>query len=196
MKLVESLLHWIALQEKSALHPVLLAGLIHYLFVSIHPFSDGNGRTTRLITWYFLKKWRYDFRRTLSLDTYYLQHQKNYYDALDRGTFFDDRMQADLTSFIDFFTDGFLATAENLSQYIRVGKVTNEGQKPLRLSAEELTVLDYVYQFGSITIQEAIAATATSKRTTQRRLIDLVEKNILRIEGQGPTTHYVLESNK
>ena len=101
-KLVSSVLQWISLQMKSSLHPVLLAGLIHYLFVSIHPFSDGNGRTTRLLTYYFLKTWGYDFRGTLSLDTYYMQHQKQYYEALSRGDIFDDRMRADITPFLDF----------------------------------------------------------------------------------------------
>ncbi len=191
--LVSSLLRWIPSQTQSSLHPVLLAALVHYLFVSIHPFSDGNGRTTRLLTYYLLKTWKYDFRGTLSLDTYYVQHQKQYYDALNRGEFFDDRMQADLTPFLDFFSTGFLASAENLSQYIKAGKILGDDRKPMRLSSEELVILDYVYQFGSITIQDAIDALTIPKRTTQRRLMELVEKSILRVEGNGPATRYVLK---
>ncbi len=191
-KLVSSLMQWISLQMKTSLHPILLAGLVHYLFISIHPFSDGNGRTTRLLTYYFLKTWGYDFRGTFSLDTYYMQHQKQYYEALSRGDIFDDRMQADITPFLDFFTQGFLETVDRLSQYIKVGKIINEGEKPLRLSQEELTILDYTYQFGSVTVKEAVEMLSVPKRTTQRRLIGLVEKGILIMKGEGPATQYIL----
>lgn len=194
-KLVSSLLQWISLQMKTSLHPILLAGLVHYLFVSIHPFSDGNGRTTRLLTYYFLKTWGYDFRGTFSLDTYYMQHQKQYYEALSRGDIFDDRMQADITPFLDFFTQGFLETVDRLTQYIKVGKMINEEQKPLRLSQEELIILDYTYQFGSVTVKEAVEMLSVPRRTTQRRLIGLVEKGVLIMKGEGPATQYILQSS-
>jgi len=194
-QLVSSLLKWISVQEKSFLHPVLLAGLVHYMFVSIHPFSDGNGRSTRLITSYYLKKWGYDFRETLSLDTYYIQHQLGYYQSLSLGEDFDTRMEADLTTFLDFFTKGFLESAQNLTQYIQAGKVLDQNQKPMRLDYEELTVLDYTYQFGAITIQDAIDVLSLPKRTAQRRLMDLVEKGILKVDGQGPATRYILHPN-
>lgn len=192
-KLVDSLLQWVKLQQGSSLHPVLLAGLIHYIFVSIHPFSDGNGRTTRLLTQYYLKLWGYDFRGSLSLDTFYLQHRLEYYEALSREKTFDKRMTADLTAFLEFFTKGFLEVATNLSQYIKVGKVTDVN-KPIRLDSDELAILDFVYQFGAISVKEAIDILSTPKRTTQRRLMELVEKNILNVKGKGPATQYILSS--
>lgn len=193
-RLVESFLQWVKLQSQSSLHPVLLAGLIHYIFVSIHPFSDGNGRTTRLLTYYFLKKWSYDFRGSLSLDSFYLQHRHEYYDALSRGKTFDDRMVSDVTPFLEFFTKGFLEAVTDLSQYIKVGKITSKGEKPMRLDGDELALLDFVYQFGAITIQEAIGVLQMPKRTVQRRLMELVNKKILTIEGQGPATQYVMSA--
>lgn len=194
-KLVDSFLKWVAIQDKTSLHPVILAGLIHYIFVSIHPFSDGNGRTARLLTYYYLKLWGYDFRGSLSLDSFYLQHQLDYYQALSRGKTFDERMLADVTPFLEFFTKGFLEVATNLSQYIRVGKITDSDRKPLRLDSDELAILDFVYQFGAITISEAIDILVAPKRTVQRRLIGLVKKDILTIKGQGPATRYVLLSS-
>lgn len=191
-QLVNSFLKWIPLQIDAKVHPVLLAGLVHYLFVSIHPFSDGNGRTTRLLVHYYLKKWQYDFRDTISLDAYYLQHQSEYYQALSLGDTFDERMAADITPFLDFFTKGFLESARSLSQYIITGKIPNGGEKPLRLSYEELTLLDFVHQFGSISIKEAVEILQISKRSIQRRLIGLVDKNILKIEGEGPATRYTM----
>ncbi len=195
-KLVDSFLKWASSQENSSFHPVLLVGLIHYIFVSIHPFSDGNGRTTRLLTSYYLKTSGYDFRGSLSLDSFYLQHRLEYYQALSQGKTFDERMSADLTPFLEFFAKGFLEVATNLSQYIKVGKVIGDNNKPIRLDSDELALLDFVYQFGEITIQEAVAILSLPKRTVQRRLMELVEKNILTTQGQGPATRYVLKRQK
>jgi Fic family protein len=194
--LITSFLQWIPSQYKTKHHPVLLAGLIHYLFVSIHPFSDGNGRTTRLITQHYLKTWHYDFRESLSLDSFYLQHQLEYYQALSRGSNFENRMSADMTPFLDFFTRGFLETAQTLNQYITVGKVPSDTNKPLRLSSEELTILDFTHQFGSITIKETMTVLNLPQRTALRRLAFLVEKHILKMEGEGPATKYVMVLNQ
>lgn len=195
-KLVGNFVKWVSLQIKQeSYHPVLLAGLVHFIFVSIHPFSDGNGRSTRLLTYQYLQSAHYDFRRSLSLDSFYLQNRKAYFKVLGRGKTFDDRMQGDLTEFIDFFTKGFLQSVKNISHYIKVGKAAESDGKPLRLSAEELRILDYVYEFGSITIREATEVVSTTKRTAQRRLNDLVQNSILRIEGKGPATRYLLRTN-
>lgn len=193
-QLVTSFLQWVVLQRNSTtLHPVLLSGLIHYIFVSIHPFSDGNGRTTRLLTQYYLKSWNYDFRGSLSLDSFYLQNRPEYFAALSRGKTFEERMSADITPFLEFFTEGFLEVATTLNQYLKVGRVTDE-TRPMRLSADELAILDFIYQFGSISTKEAIAVLSLPKRTIQRRLMELVQKDILTVAGQGPSVRYHLNA--
>jgi predicted HTH transcriptional regulator len=102
-------------------------------------------------------------------------------------------MQADLTPFLDFFTQGFLQSAQSLSQVVKIGEITQvKTETPLRLNQEELQILDYVYRFDSIKISEAVDILSTSKRTAQRRLMALVDKQILSIQGKGPATEYVL----
>jgi Fic family protein len=196
-QLVTTFLKWIDIQKsESKLHPVLLAGLIHYIFVSIHPFSDGNGRTARLLTHQYLKSVNYHFNDSLSLDSYYLQNRKGYYQALNRGKTFDDRMSADLTPFIEFFVDGFLSSVKNLTKYIQIGEILDSSEKPFRLNQEELSILDYVYQFKSISLEDAIIVTGATRRTVQRRLNNLVDKKILKIKGRGPATEYELAAKK
>lgn len=196
-QLVTTFLKWVDVQKSELkLHPVLLAGLIHYIFVSIHPFSDGNGRTTRLLTYQYLKSGYYHFNDSLSLDSYYLQNRKEYYQALSRGKTFDDRMFADITPFLEFFVDGFLSSVKKLTKYVQIGKVLDSSEKPIKLNQEELSILDYVYQFKSISLEEAIVATGATKRTVQRRLSNLVDKKILKTKGRGPSTEYQLASKK
>ena len=191
-KLVKSFLKWLSIQITSKdFHPVLLVGLLHYIFVSIHPFSDGNGRTTRLLSLFYLKKLGYDFRGSLSLDSYYLHHKTAYYDALSLGETFDDRMHADMTPFLDFFTKGFFESAYTIKRHVLYGRITEKRQKTVKLDRDELLILDFVHQFGSVSIAEAMEIVQVSKRTTQRRLMNLVEKNVLKVEGLGPATRYV-----
>jgi len=189
-KLLSSFFKWIKIQKKEGLHPVLLAGLVHYIFVSIHPFADGNGRTTRLLTYQFLKSISYNFNDSLSLDSYYLQNRNDYYKALSRGKTFEDRMFADVTPFLEFFVEGFLQSVKTLTQYVQLGKILDSNQKPIKLNQKELLILDYIYQFESINIKEAVSATKATKRTTQRRLNKLVENKILKIKGKGPSVTY------
>lgn len=192
-KLVASFFEWTTIQKESGtLHPVLLAGLIHFIFVSIHPFSDGNGRTTRLLTFQYLKTANYHFNDSLSLDAFYLQNRKKYYEALSRGKTFEDRMFADVTPFLDFFVEGFLVSVRNITTYVQLGKVVDHSEKPLRLNQDELQIIDFAYQFKSISLDEAITATGATRRTTQRRLRKLVERGVLRTEGFGPATRYYL----
>lgn len=193
-KLIASFLKWVQVQQGTKLHPVLLAGLIHYIFISIHPFSDGNGRTTRLLVSQYLQSVNYNFRDSLSLDGYYLLHRKSYYQALSLGNDFDSRMYADITPFLEFFVNGFLESAQTLSSYIKSEKTVDDRGKPIRLNQEELQLLDYVYQFGSIDLAEAEDILSTAKRTTQRRLMSLVTKHILKVVGKGPATKYILTS--
>lgn len=192
-RLISSLLTWTQKQSRGPIHPVLLASLVHYLFVSIHPFSDGNGRTTRLLTLLILRLLKYDFRGTISLDSYYLQHQLDYYKALSRSNTFEGRINSDITPFIEFFTEGFLTIVKSLQQYIEIGKVQDDNVNPIRLNADELSILDYTHQFGAIKAADVVDILKIPKRTAQRRLQELVEKGILHRINLGPASKYILE---
>lgn len=105
-------------------------------------------------------------------------------------------MYADITPFLEFFVNGFLKSAQTLSKYIQSEKIFDDQSKPLRLDQEELQLLDYVYQFRSINLAEAEEVLSTARRTTQRRLMNVVDKKILKITGKGPATKYILHSAK
>lgn len=66
-------------KNKSELHPVVLAALVHFKFVSIHPFGDGNGRVSRLMMNFVLHKHGYPMLNI----TY--KNRSSYYNALERA---------------------------------------------------------------------------------------------------------------
>jgi Fic family protein len=189
--LISDLLKWLSLSEKSDLHTILVAGLLHYFFVSIHPFSDGNGRTTRLLTMLYLRQKKYGFKGTLALDSYYLQNQQNYYKALSLGSTYSRRLINDATPFLDFFTKGFLTSIQELYDVALLGKINRDNASPIKLNRDELAILDYVKLLGSITAKEVADNLELSSRTAQRRLSELVKKGFLQQEYKGKATQYL-----
>jgi Fic family protein len=62
---------------------IIMAGLAHYQFVTIHPYYDGNGRTARLVTSFLMRKFGYGLRGIYSLEEYYANDLPGYYGALN-----------------------------------------------------------------------------------------------------------------
>lgn len=71
---------------RGAAHPVLLAGAYVLDFLVIHPFADGNGRVSRLLTLLLLYRGGYDVGRFVSLEQLIDETRETYYDALARST--------------------------------------------------------------------------------------------------------------
>jgi Fic family protein len=85
-------------KEKKVLHPAELAALIHLKFVTIHPFTDGNGRISRLMMNFVLKKFNFPM-----LDIPYTK-RSSYYNALERS-----QVNKDENIFIQWFFRRYLA---------------------------------------------------------------------------------------
>lgn len=66
-------------------HPLIVAAIVHYQLVTIHPFEDGNGRTARLMSGYILDFYGYGFGGIGSLEEYFAYDSNEYYDSLQMG---------------------------------------------------------------------------------------------------------------
>ncbi len=81
--LMASLVAWAAEAERSGLPAPLIAGLVHYQFVTIHPYYDGNGRTARLLATFILHKGGYGLNGFFSLEEHHARDLPGYYQALE-----------------------------------------------------------------------------------------------------------------
>ena len=70
------------LNTLSDMHPVLVSGIAQFQLVHIHPFVDGNGRTSRLLSTLCLYRTGYDFKRLFSISEYYDRNRTGFYAAL------------------------------------------------------------------------------------------------------------------
>lgn len=66
-------------------HPLIIAAIVHYQLVTIHPFEDGNGRTARLMSGYILDFYGYGFGGIGSLEEYFAYDPDEYYESLQMG---------------------------------------------------------------------------------------------------------------
>jgi Fic family protein len=181
------------LRAESAVHPVLVAGIAQYQLVHIHPFLDGNGRTSRLLSTLCLYRAGYDFKRLFTLSEFYDRDRGAFYQAI-RGV---REQGGDFTGWIEFFVAGL---ATQLTEVKKRGEIAIRADLAARehgLNARQAAALDHALAHGKLTLADLEQLLpGTNRRTLQRDLRGLVAKRLLREVGSGPTDptrHYVPE---
>lgn len=190
---IKELLTWVEEAKKQKLHPIIKAAIFHLEFVTIHPFSDGNGRLTRLLTTYLLYKDKWDFRKIIVLEDFYNQDRLDYYNALNTVQGHKYHKGEDETSWIEYFIIGFLVEARKVMQTINsigFGAATDTNQ--VFLDKEEIRIMEVVTSTGKTTSDEVRGLLKVAKRTAQLKIKTLVDKKLIKSQGKGPATYYVL----
>lgn len=193
-KMMEDLLKWLKDCKKENVHPIIKAGILHLQFVSIHPFTDGNGRVARLLTQLQLYRDGWDFRKILVLEDYYNRDRMSYYNAENRSQGKNYQKDMDFTSWLEYFTTGFLIearTALDQIQSIGFGKVSKKNEQ-IFLDRDEIQIMDFLTTTGRITSDDVVDVLRVAKRTAQQKLKNLSDKGLLSLEGKGPSSYYVI----
>jgi Fic family protein len=105
--LMSGLIQWIA--KNTHLPCPIVAAIAHYQFATIHPYYDGNGRTSRLLTTLVLHLGGYDLKGLYSLEEYYAKNLLGYSRAISIGpshNYYCGRADSDITPWIEYFTEG------------------------------------------------------------------------------------------
>lgn len=181
------------LGEKSDVNPVLVAGIAQFQLVHIHPFVDGNGRTSRLLSTLCLYRTGYDFKRLFTLSEYYDRDRSAFYRALqgvrERGM--------DLTGWLEFFAEGLA---------VQMSEVQERGTKIIkrdvlarkhRLSERQRMALGHALEKGGLTLQDLQTVMPdVARRNLQRDLAGLVEKGLLVPDGATRRLVYRLSAKE
>jgi len=192
-KLIKEMVDWYKkATEKEQLHPVLKAGILHLQFVSIHPFSDGNGRMARLLTQFSLYRDGWDFRKIIVLEEFYNKDRQEYYNAenIVQGDKYHEGQ--DLTPWLEYFIAGFLIEARKVYKTINsLGFNKNTEGTQTVLDPDEVKIIDLLVSSNSLKSDDIVKLLNVSKRTAQLKLKGLVEKELIKPQGKGPATFYV-----
>ncbi len=182
--------------------PILIRiSIFHYLFGYIHPFYDGNGRTSRFISSYLLSK-EFEFLIGFRLSYTIKAHIKEYYDAFKECN--DAKNLGDLTPFVIMFLNIILESFENL--YEALEKRKNLLAKYSEIIEnnemdEELKKFTYVLTQASLFSNEGITKKQLgieldiSPSTVNKRLAKLRQRGIL-LEESGNPIKYMIDLNK
>jgi Fic family protein len=120
--LMAELVAWANEAEKSGLPAPIIAAMVHYQFVTIHPYYDGNGRTARLLATFILHKGGYGLGGFFSLEEHYARDLQGYYRALTthpHHNYYFGRSEADLTPWLEYFISSLAEVFEAVRQKAR-----------------------------------------------------------------------------
>ncbi len=178
---------FIFIQENlSELDPILLAGIFHKQAVIIHPFMDGNGRSTRLMTTGIMGMAGLDIFSIFSFEAYYNQNITRYFKMVgETGDYYDIQNSIDYSNWLDYFADGIL------DELKRVQKSLPEKQLA-RLASHHQVILDYIEANGSITQREYGEISDRSLAARKKDLIKLIELGLIEKQGGGRSVYYVI----
>lgn len=197
-KLVDDLLVWLKESKKEGIHPIVRAGILHLQFVTIHPFTDGNGRVARLLTQLQLYRNGWDFRKILVLEDYYNRDRMSYYSAENKTQGKNYREDMDFTTWLEYFTTGFLVEARKVLEQIQsigFGKVSKRKEQ-IFLDRDEIQIMDFLTTTGRITSDDVVDVLRVAKRTAQLKLQNLQKKGLLKLNGKGPSSYYSLSGER
>ena len=160
--------------------PLIKAALVHAQFETVHPFLDGNGRTGRLLTTFYLCKLGILERPVLYLSEYFLNNQKAYYDALN--TYHSEN--GDIAVWLDFFLDGIAIIA---AEAIKVSKKINSLSKKDSIKIQSLgrraktgvTVLENLYKLPIISVRKIEEWTGLSRPQANKLVNKLIGLGLL-----------------
>jgi Fic family protein len=143
------------INTESDIHPVLKSGVVHYEFVRIHPFVDGNGRVARAFSTLILFLEGYDIRQFFSLEEYFDTNASRYYQSLQSV----EQSAGDLTTWLEYFAEGLSIELNKIKQ--RVEHVSADtkikeklGGKPLMLTERQMKIVEYIREVGYLQNQQ------------------------------------------
>ncbi len=188
-KLVKELIEFVK-KNQTKIDPLIIAGIFHKQMVIIHPFMDGNGRTTRLIAKLLLAKLGLNTFNLFSFENYYNQNVTRYFKAVgEQGDYCDLKKTVDFTAWLEYFTEGII------DELLRVKKLLpNIGFNPsTRLKPFHQKILKYIKENNFITDKDYAKLVKRAKATRALDFQKLIKLGLISRKGKGKSTYYILK---
>lgn len=185
-RLMAELVQWVNDErEKAQLHPLLIIAVFVVVFLEIHPFQDGNGRLSRVLTTLLLLQAGYAYVPYSSLESVVEVNKEAYYLALrqTQGTIRTDA--PNWQPWLLFFLRSLAEQVRRLEK-----KVEREKIVLAALPALSLQIVEFAREHGRVTMAEAIKLTGSNRNTLKLHFRDLIERGHLEQHGSGRGVWY------
>lgn len=193
-RLMSELSAWLS-QERLMFHPVITAGIAHLELVAIHPFDNGNGRTARALAELILWRYGYTFRHLFSWVRQVGIDMGTYHQKLREALGNEYGANADPTVWLEYFAEAIAKSLAELKPDLQKMReffveLYNLGAK-IGLSIDQVEATVFAKFYGSVSTAEYMRAKTLSRSTVVKRLSELVQLGLLRVEGKGRSVRYI-----
>lgn len=186
--LMESLINFIN-SKRDKIDPLILAGVFHKQMVLIHPFADGNGRTTRIATKVLLAEMGLNTFNLFSFENYYNQNVTKYFQTVgEGGNYYELIDKVDFTKWLEYFTEGIIDELLRVQKLIPKIAVNPESE----LQPYHLKILEFIKKKGFITDRDYAKLSDRAKATRTIDFQKLIKLGLIERKGKGRATYYVL----
>ncbi|MFA6567363.1 MAG: Fic family protein [Victivallales bacterium] len=182
---MRELVEWFENSEREQRqHKLILIAVFIVHFLAVHPFQDGNGRLSRIITTLLLMRAGYLYVPYSSLEHIVEENKDGYYLSLRRAQVTLNLDNSQLSEWIIFFLHSLKRQADMLAV-----KLDTE-QKLISIPSLSQAILQASRERGTITIRDMVNITGASRNTIKAHVQNLVRKNLLFREGKGKGAWY------
>ena len=187
-RMMQELVEWVRqARDHQTLHPLLIVAVFVVVFLEIHPFQDGNGRLSRVLTTLLLLQAGYAYVPYSSLESIIEQNKQGYYMALrqTQGTIRTE--SPNWQPWLVFFLRSLAEQMRRLEKKVEREKIVLAAMPELQLQ-----IVEFAREHGRVTIGEAIKLTGASRNTLKQHFRTLVERGTLNQHGSGRGVWYDL----
>ena len=178
---MKDLVNWY--KRDNATHPLVKCSLFTYDFLSIHPFQDGNGRLSRLISSLLLLKNGYKWIQYVSFEHEIENRKPEYYRVLRNCQ--SQRPNENVSEWNSFYFDALKNIQEQLIQKLNFNNATT------KLSQREKIILTFIENNVGCKSGEISKKLGVPNPTVKRILSELIQKKLIEKNGVGPSTNYL-----
>ena len=189
---LKALTEWLG-EDDPATPPLVRIALAHLWFLTLHPFEDGNGRLARALTEYLLARQEQSALRFYSLSAQIQRDKAAYYDELEHA----QRNSLDVTRWVNWFLSlhsrALDSAVKSLDAILKKARFWRDHAQD-DFNAHQRKVLNMLLDGfeGNLTSSKWAKICKVSQDTAAREIAPLVSSGVLRQEGAGRSTHYVI----
>ncbi|HEX7159520.1 MAG TPA: Fic family protein [Edaphobacter sp.] len=187
-RLMAELVGWTqAMLDSRRLHPLVVIAIFIVVFLEIHPFDDGNGRVSRILTALLLLRAGYAYVPYSSLESVLEQNKESYYMALRQTQRTIRTKTPDWEPWLHFFLQMMQQQVRRLARKV-------ERERTVLAAMPELSarIVEHAREHGRVTMREMVRLTGASRNTLKEHFRQLVEKRHLEMYGSGRGAWYAL----